>query len=379
MSVLVVYLDVNEGGNRDSSEESQYLVGQEEVEELVSIVGLEDPENSQVNCLLEALKVTKELDHAGERAEVAVVSGRSGAIVSETDRSLARQLDLLLEEVKPDSAVLVIGSIEQERLIPILESRIRIDAVDRVIVRQIHDLESKYYLAKRFLADDELRSTILVPMGVVLTVLPILSYLVDVRTTFAVITAILGIFLLYKSLDIDDSIAIIPEKIRETLYSGRVSVVTYVVAVGLILVGVFIGVVNTPISEDVGGSVTSLMGFIHYSIPWVALGGLVMSLGKALDSVIRNKQVQTAHINLIFGIISTAIVIRGFSSYFLQQQGAIGAIGLAKMRMGGLIEIGPLVWTAEEHLAIFVGLGILVSVVGIKIAPRIRKMQSKAK
>ena len=379
MSGLVVYLDVNEGGNRDSSEESQYLVGQEEVEELVSIVGLEDPENSQVNCLLEALKVTKELEHAGERAEVAVVSGRSGAIVSETDRSLARQLDLLLEEVKPDSAVLVIGSIEQERLIPILESRIRIDAVDRVIVRQIHDLESKYYLAKRFLADDELRSTILVPMGVVLTVLPILSYLVDVRTTFAVITAILGIFLLYKSLDIDDSIAIIPEKIRETLYSGRVSVVTYVVAVGLILVGVFIGVVNTPISEDVGGSVTSLMGFIHYSIPWVALGGLVMSLGKALDSVIRNKQVQTAHINLIFGIISTAIVIRGFSSYFLQQQGAIGAIGLAKMRMGGLIEIGPLVWTAEEHLAIFVGLGILVSVVGIKIAPRIRKMQSKAK
>ena len=224
MSVLVVYLDVNEGGNRDSSEESQYLVGQEEVEELVSIVGLEDPENSQVNCLLEALKVTKELEHAGERAEVAVVSGRSGAIVSETDRSLARQLDLLLEEVKPDSAVLVIGSIEQERLIPILESRIRIDAVDRVIVRQIHDLESKYYLAKRFLADDELRSTILVPMGVVLTILPILSYLVDVRTTFAVITAILGVFVLYKALDIEDDIYVVSNLIR--LFSKTVSSLT---------------------------------------------------------------------------------------------------------------------------------------------------------
>ena len=154
---------------------------------------------------------------------------------------------------------------------------------------------------------------------------------------------------------------------------------TYVVAVGLILVGVFIGVANMPTSEDVGGSVTSLMGFIHYSIPWIALGGLVMSLGKTLDRVIRNKQVQTAHINLIFGIISTAIVIRGFSSYFLQQQGVIGAIGLEKIRMSGLIEIGPLVWTAEEHLAIFVGLGILVSVVGIKMAPKIRKMQIKAK
>ena len=379
MSVLVVCLDVNEGGNRDDSEVSQYIVGQEEIEALVSIVGLEDPENSQVNCLLEALKVTKELEHIGEEVEVAVVSGRSGVIVSETDKSLARQVDLLLEEVKPDSAILVIGSIEQERLIPILESRIRIDAVDRVIVRQIHDLESKYYLAKRFLADDELRSTILVPMGVVLTILPILSYLVDVRTTFAVITAILGVFVLYKALDIDDDIAIVPTKIRETLYSGRVSVVTYVVAVGLILIGVFIGVVNMPISENVGGSVTSLMGFVHYSIPWIALGGLVMGLGKTLDRVIRNKQVQTAHVNLIFGIISTAVVVRGFSSYFLQQQNVIGASGLEKIRIGGLIEIGPLVWTAEGHLAIFVGLGILVSIVGIKVAPRIRKMQSKAK
>ena len=124
---------------------------------------------------------------------------------------------------------------------------------------------------------------------------------------------------------------------------------------------------------------TSLMGFVHYSIPWIALGGLVMGLGKTLDRVIRNKQVQTAHVNLIFGIISTAVVVRGFSSYFLQQQNVIGASGLEKIRIGGLIEIGPLVWTAEGHLAIFVGLGILVSVVGIKIAPRIRKMQSKAK
>ena len=107
----------------------------------------------------------------------------------------------------------MIGSIEEERLIPILESRIRIDAVDRVIVRQIHDLESRYYLAKRFLADDELRSTVLVPMGVVLTILPILSYLVDIRTTFVVITTILGIFVLYKALDVDDHIAILPARI----------------------------------------------------------------------------------------------------------------------------------------------------------------------
>ena len=379
MSVLVVCVDVSDGGNRDGSGEAQYIVGQEEIESLVYIVGLEDPENSQVNCLLEALKVTKELENAGEEVEVAIVSGRAGAMISDSSKSLARQLDLLIDEVKPDSAILVIGSIEEERLIPILESRIRIDAVDRVIVRQIHDLESRYYLAKRFLADDELRSTVLVPMGVVLTILPILSYLVDIRTTFVVITTILGVFVLYKALDIDDHIAILPTRIRETLYSGRVSVVTYVVAVGLILVGIFIGVVNMPTSGDGGKSLTSLMGFVHYGILWVALGGVVMSLGKALDRIIRNRQVQTAHINLIFGIISTAVVIRGFSSYFLQQQNIIGAFGLAKIRIAGLIEIGPLIWTAEEHLAIFVGLGILVSVIGIKVAPRIRKIQSKAK
>ena len=62
MSVLVVCVDVSDGGNRDGSGEAQYIVGQEEIESLVFIVGQEDPENSQVNCLLEALKVTKELE-----------------------------------------------------------------------------------------------------------------------------------------------------------------------------------------------------------------------------------------------------------------------------------------------------------------------------
>ncbi len=379
MSVLVVCLRINDASGRDGLENIGYVTGEEEIESLVSVIGMEDPENSQVNCLLEALKVSKELKSVGENVEIAMVSGRTGSRIVDSDESLARQMDLVIEELKPDSAILVIGSIEEERLIPIIESRIRIDAVDRVIVRQIHDLESKYYLVKRFLADDELRSTVLVPMGVVLTILPILSYLVDIRTTFAIITAVLGMFILYKALDIDDYILILPVRISENLYSGRVSVVTYVVAIGLILIGFFIGIANAPTSVDGGVSVVSLMGFVHYSIPGIALGGLVMGLGKALDRVIINKEVQTAHINLIFGIVSTAIVVRGFSSYFLQEQGVIGGIGLGSTSILGLIQIGPLLWTSEEHLAMFVGMGVIISVIGIKIAPRIREIQMNTK
>ena len=71
--------------------------------------------------------------------------------------------------------------------------------------------------------------------------------------------------------------------------------------------------------------------------------------------------------------------MRGFSSYFLQEQGVIGGIGLGSTSILGLIQIGPLLWTSEEHLAMFVGMGVIISIIGIKIAPRIREIQMNTK
>jgi putative membrane protein len=60
-------------------------------------------------------------------------------------------------------------------------------------------------------------------------------------------------------------------------------------------------------------------------------------------------------------------VIRGFSAYFLQRSRAISALSFPEVQVGTL-EIASFPLTAEERLAVFVVVGVLVSLVGVRIA-----------
>ena len=364
MSTLVLCVDRSDDVRRKTGIDGP-VVGYEAVEALVTTVGLADPEDSRVNSILESLRVASDLEESGEEAIVAVVSGSTEAIVS-ADRALARQIDELLADHDPDSAVVVIDSVEDERVVPIVESRVRVDSVDRVVVRQAHDIESTYYLLKQFLADEELRGTVLIPIGVTLLAFPILSVFFGTALAVATITATLGAFLLYKGLGVDEYLADLPGQARDAFYSGRVSIVTYVVAAGLALVGVFagaLGIAGTPAA----GIIPVTMAFVYYSVPWLALAALSASTGRLFDELIRADELSGAYLNLPFGVIATGIVIRGFSAYFLQRSGAIAALSFPEIQVGALhLDAFPL--TAEERLAVFVVVGVLVSLLGVRIA-----------
>ena len=342
------------------------VAGWEAVQSLVTDMGVADPEDSGVNCLLEALRVTRDLRDGEDDAVVAVVSAEGDGV--NADRSIAAQFDDLVERYDADSCVLVVDSAEDERVVPIVESRIQVDAVDRVVVRQARDLESTYYLLKQFLGDEEMRQTILVPIGIVLLVFPALMMLTgSLAVAAASITTVIGLFLLYKGLGVDDYVAAIPGQVRNALYSGRVSIVTYVVAVGLALVGVFAGALEL---SDLPGNTPELLAamvFTYYSIPWVALGALTASAGRLFDEFIRRDEVRTSFLNLPFGVLAVALVVRGFSAYFVERAGRVSALTVPAAEVGA-ISVEGFALTPEQRLAAFVVLGVFVSVVGIRVA-----------
>ncbi|AFK18577.1 DUF373 family protein [Haloferax mediterranei ATCC 33500] len=357
MTTLVLCVDrANDIGRKSGL--STPVVGWEAVRSLVTDVGLADPEDSSVNCLLEALRVTRELRDEREDAEVAVISGTSESVVG-ADRSVARQLDELVELHDVESAVVVIDSAEDERLVPVVESRLRVDAVDRVVVRQAHDIESTYYLLKQFLADEELRSTVLVPLGVGLLLLPLLLVQFTPAVAMAGLAALLGAVLLYKGLAIDEFLSDAPERVRDALYSGQVSVVTYAVAAGLAIVGLFLGAlaVQTPGTDGNELLVPSLL-FVYHSVPWLALAALTASAGRLLDELIGSESVSTSHMNLPFGVIAIGLVVRGVAGFLLERQGE-----LANLVLLGRVHLSPM-----QRLAMFIFTGIIISLVGVRIS-----------
>jgi putative membrane protein len=365
MRTLVVSVD-RTGDIRRKTGLRTPVAGWEAVQSLVTEMGVADPEDSAVNCLLEALRVTRDLRDEDDDAVVAAVSGDGDGVSA--DRSLADQLDDLIDRYDPDSCVVVIDSAEDERVVPIIESRIQVDAVDRVVVRQARDLESTYYLLKQFLGDEEMRQTVLVPTGIVLLVFPALMMLTgSLAVAAASITTVIGLFLLYKGLGVDDYLATVPAQARDALYSGRVSIVTYVVAAGLGLIGVFAGALELSNQPPDTAALLSAMTFTYYAIPWLALGALAASAGRLFDELIRREEIRTSFLNLPFGVLAVALVVRGFSAYFMERAARVAALRVPSMEVGA-VAVEGFALSPEQRLAAFVVLGVFVSVVGIRVA-----------
>jgi putative membrane protein len=367
MTTLVVSVDRGGGIYRESGVETP-VVGDDAVADLVTQIGVTDPEDSEVNCLLEALRVARDVEAEGEETIVAAVTGGGESGVG-ADRAIARAIDDLVAEYGPDSVVVVLDSAEDERAVPIIESRVRVDSIDRVVVRQAHDLESTYYLLKQFLADEELRGSVLVPIGLALVTFPVIGMLAGTATAFATITAVIGGFLLYKGLGVDELVEDFPAQARDAFYSGRVSIVTYVVAGGLALVGVFAGLLGVS-SISTEGAIVASMAFVYHSVPWIAISALAASTGRLFDEVVRSEELSSSYLNLPFVALATGIVVRGFSAYFLQRAGSIGPVITPRLSADP-VTIESFALSPTERLAVFVVVGVLVSLVGVRIAAHI--------
>jgi len=340
------------------------IVGREAVERLVTTVGIEDPEDSRVNCLLEGLRVASDLD---DDSVIAVLTAKRESVSG--DREIATQADRLVEEYDPDSAVVVVDSAEDERLVPIIESRVPVDAVDRVVVRQARDIESTYYLLKQFLADEELRKTVLVPFGVALLVFPVLLAVFDsIAVSIGAIATVVGVFLLYKGLSIDSLLADLSEGVREALYAGQISLVTYVVAAGLALVGVFVGVLSTSAIESGStGRLILTMQFAHDSVPWLTGGALIASAGRLLDEFIRDDELGATYINLPFVAVAVGLAVRGFSAYFLRLADVTDPLRFPTVAVGSR-SIESFTIAPGTQLAVFILASIVISLVGVRVA-----------
>ncbi|MFB6242860.1 MAG: DUF373 family protein [Halobaculum sp.] len=358
MTTLVLCVDRADDIGRKSGVRTP-VIGWEAVRSLVTDVGLSDPEDAVVNSILESLRVARDLQDEGEETVVAVVSGTGDSGVGR-DRALADGIDTVLDRRDADSVVIVVDSAEDERAVPIVESRLPVDSVDRVVVRQARDIESTYYLLKQFMADEELRETVLVPVGIALVLLPVLLVQFSPAVALAGLTSLLGAALLYYGLGLDEFAETLPERSREALYSGQVSVVTYVVAAGLAVVGASLGAFAA--TQDGGDPdlFIATMQFTYSAVPWLTTAALTASFGRLLDELIRDEGLRTQYLNLPFGLGALGLVVRGFSGWFLERRAGRDHLVVLDVTL-----------TATQRLAVFIVAGIVLAVAGFRVASRV--------
>ena len=313
--LLVLCVDLDDDLGRKTGFETPVL-GRGSVEQAATALATADPEDSDVNVLFAGLHLYDDIED--EQVEVAVVTGTAKSDVA-ANRKVGDEVDTVLASLTTGEdvrALVVTDGAQDESVLPVIRSRVPIDGVRRVVVRQAQSLESMYYTLKQVLSDPETRGTILVPLGILLLIYPI-AILGDALglpgSTLGVVSALLGLYLLFRGLGLERTIDRGAERIRQSFYGGRVQLVTYVVGLALLLVAGFSGAQYV---EDLGG--VSAVGATFGAIQWLAAGGVIASLGRITDEYLAGG-FRWRYLNAPFYVLAIALVLYALSGFFLAQ------------------------------------------------------------
>ncbi|WP_135821560.1 DUF373 family protein [Halostella litorea] len=321
--LLVLCVDLDDDLGRKTDVETP-VVGRDAVEDAAVALATADPEDSDVNVLFQGVHVADEV--TDEAVEVAAVTGNDGGDVS-ANREVGEEVDEVLAGLSTGegvTALIVTDGAQDESVVPVIRSRVTVDGVRRVVVRQAQDLESVYYTMKQVLNDPETRGTILVPMGILLLIYPlaVIASMLELPggVVFGVVSALLGFYLLSRGLGLMQAVDTLIGRARNSLYAGRVTIITYLVAAALLVIGGVSGLNQLESvragTADTLGALEVLAALVHGAVQWFAAAGITTSLGQITDEYLADR-LEWRYLNAPFYVVAIAVVLEAVSAYFL--------------------------------------------------------------
>lgn len=287
------------------------IVGREENLKTAIALGLADPAETDTNTIFEALRIYDNYRALNKSVEVATLVGdRRVGVVS--DEKIAEQLTQVVERFKPTGVVVVTDGAEDEFILPVIQSRVPVISLSRVVMKQSVGLESTYYVILNFLrevvGDPRLSRLVLGLPAIALIIYGIFGY-----HGWRLILGITGFYLLIKGFQLESYFEKAYDEFKNSFIAGRISFFTYAVAIILTLLGFIMGR-NEALEQGVFETpLDYLPYFLTGSIDFFTFAAVVAIIGKIMDALVEGQPVYKYGVLLVF-VISLRLV---FSSVAL--------------------------------------------------------------
>lgn len=355
---LVLSIDRDDDFGRKASVSSP-IVGREANLRAANALALADPEDSDANSVFAAVRTLDRLRAAGHDAEVATICGGSPVGI-ESDRLVARQLEHVLEATRPDGVIVVSNGADDEQLLPLLQSRAKLDAVERVIVKKAPRLEGLYYLTLRLLSDTRVQRRFVLPLSLALIVWGLAIVTGFTEQAWGATFLVVGLWLLVHLLGWERPFGLVLRGFWNTVTGGPLSLAVLMLSVLVAGYGILLAVREAPGAWEPGFKALFLASFIAAWAPWALAAIALLALGRTADDLLHKRAPPPER---------WPLVAAGFAFGFLLQ--ALGA-GLAAYLRG--VEPVLLLTLSGVYGPLLAGVG--VAVVGT-VAVRRRRAWSQ--
>lgn len=266
---------------------------------------LADPEEVDGNTIFEAVRLFDSMRAAGEDVQIATLTGDPARGFT-ADREVASQLDKVLSEFPAESCVFVSDGADDAQVMPLINSRMKVDGVKLVSMKQSKELERTYFLILDKLKEPYFaRIFIGIPALILLGL--VISYSLGLE--WRPVAALVGIYLLAKGFGIEDRILYMLSHFKFS--AEQVSTIAYLIALPLLLLAFWLSFEDyTKISGAVDSAKAmgySVRTFIIFLIPPLFL----VFLGKLYDNIRAANNLAALRV-LFYGVITSVIIYIGW-------------------------------------------------------------------
>ncbi len=286
-------------------------------------LGLADPEDSDTNAIFQAIKTYDERLEMGEDVLITVLAGNHMHMI-EGDRKISADLSRVVKNNTITKCILVTDGAEDEFILPIIQSIVPVSSIQRVIIKQMPNLEGTYYIIKKIFDDPKIARQVFVPAGIAMLLYAI-AYLIGYPDiAIIIVMGVIGIYLLFKGYGIDEYFSLFFNGLRSSFRGGRFSFLAYSIAILLAVLGFIMGLSSLLkwYPED-AGIFFLLLSFVYGSVTWFTASGLTALAGKLTDVYLNERQNLGKLSVMPFFIASIGIFGWGASVYVLSLSGNI--------------------------------------------------------
>lgn len=262
-------------------------------------LALKDPEEPDANAMFEAIRIYDRLrgeSKTGEVYQIATLSGSDLGGIS-ADRKVVEELRELLTSFSASEVILVTDGYSDEAVLPVVQSRVPVSSVRRIVVKHSESIEETAALFSRYfktLIDNPRYSRMVLGLpGLLILILVVFALAGLVQYYIIAFVFVLSMFLLVKGFGIDRMARSLYHWIRE--YSPpplRVQISNFSAIGGALcaVLGVYLGGVRASIEitpqQDIMGYLTILPVvagfFIEAAITLIVIGVCATLLGRAI-------------------------------------------------------------------------------------------------
>jgi putative membrane protein len=337
------------------------VIGREDNLRASIALGLADPEEVDTNAILAGLQIYDDIVKRGMDAEIATIAGDSH-VGFQSDLILTNQLENVLEVVKPDRAILVSDGAEDESVYPIISSRVKIDFVKRVYMKQSRSIEGTYYMIIKTLQDEKIRRRWIVPVSLLLIIVGSLSLFTKIvqfaqgdyedigllsQMTAGLVGVVLGLYLIGWAYQVMDRLLHRVSRTKRSVRQGSLTIPFAIVGFVLVLVGLLIGydtatVYREGLLPESRSLSISILLFVSGGVWFVVFGVFAYETGKSITAFLHTGKIRWSYIVMMVSVLATGFIVQGAvdAMLFFVSYGDIDVIIIfAEMITGILIAI----------------------------------------